>query len=200
MANITSLAEISTLVVEPLRYFFSNYTDQYNLIYSDDEKERTIDIGYINDFAKTTRAVKPRILIDRGSVQVQKSGLSDNMSSQKTFGETGGLVDRQSLVFYAGSATVIITARNQGVCELITDLTSHFLIETRGYIAGTLGFKEFGMPMMISSPIVDGEDGDTESFTCTISLPYVREERWRSFTDGVKFKSLIRDLIPNENI
>lgn len=186
---------VGSLIIEPLRYFFSNYTKQYNLVWDKDEKKRTMEIAYINDFNKIPFEEKPRILVDRGQFRIDKSGVTDNMASAKSVFETKGLDDRKNFVLYSGAANIIVEAKNQGTCELLADMVIHLFLWSRPFICSSQGFKEFGMPMSVG-PCEPDSNEDTKKFRVSITMPYIHEEMWHVNNDALKIKNFIMTMTP----
>jgi hypothetical protein len=186
---------ISALIQEPLKFFFSNYTEGSAMVWNEDEKLRTVEIGDFHDFHKITFQERPRILVNRGSYLVQKSGLSDNLAEAKSMFESKGLIDRINFVLYSGTASIAIEARNKGTCELLADMVSHFILWSRPYICDTQGFKEFGLNMQVS-PCEPTNDQDDTTFQIQITLPYMKEEAWKVFNDGIAIKGFIGRIRP----
>jgi hypothetical protein len=186
---------LESLIVEPLRYYFSTNTEQFKLIWDPDEKKRSMDIGAVNDFNKIPMQEKPRVLVDRGAYGANKTGIAHNMMSQKTFGETGGLIDKENLLFVQGTASVIVEARQKGTCETLTELVSRFLVWSSPQICAAAGFKEFAIPIQVSTCTVVNPEQETEIFSTTISVPWMKEDVWRVYTDGILFKSFVLKLV-----
>ena len=192
---------ISPLIIAPLRYYFSTYTDSTNLVWNEDEKKATLEIGDTFDYNKIAFGVKPRILVDRGSYQISKVGLSDNLAEAKTLSETQGLKDRTSMLLYQGTAQITVEARSKGTCELLADMASHFVAWTRPELCDSQGWKEFGLPMVVSpcTP-ASGEEADNPKFQITIQLPWMREEHWRTRNDGITLKAVLQTItVQNQN-
>ena len=82
-----------------------------------------------------------------------------------------------------------IEARQEGTCERVLDITQHFLAWTSPHICDHFAFKQFGMPLQIS-PCTPSRD-DTEIFSCTINIPWMREEAWRVISDDVILKNFL---------
>jgi hypothetical protein len=188
---------ISTLVIEPLRYFFSTYGGNSKLVWDVDEKKRTMDIGHMYDFYKVPLEERPRIVVDRGGFRTNKVGLTDNLAEQKSLIETSGLKDRINMQMYSGTANLIVEARQMGTCELLADMTLHFLAWARPTICSTQGFKEFGGEVSIS-PCALTEKENTEKFQIQMQFPWIREEHWRNKDDGIKLKNILLNL-PNQS-
>lgn len=129
---------------------------------------------------------RPRVLVDRGSYQVTKTGISDNLATAKAFSETNGLMDKINFVLYSGQATILIEARQQGVCELVTDMVTHFIVWSRPMLCDSQGFKELGLPMSVSScELLSASSEDGIKFQTTVTVPYMKEEQWRVRNDAI---------------
>lgn len=191
---------IEALMIEPLRYFFSNYTSHAKFIWDPDEKKRTVEIEYKNNVHMVTDNERPRILVERGTYQINKTGLTDNLAEAKSVFETKGLEDRTNIVFYNGVGSLIIEARQKGSCEILADMASHFILWSRPFICSSQGFKEFGLPMTVGECelMANAEDG-VEKFQIIIQLPYMKEEHWKVNTDGVKLKNFFLNLTSGSN-
>lgn len=199
MPQFSPLA-LEALIVESLRYHFSaGQTEQFKLVWDRDPKISSIEINAAADFHKIALQEKPRIIVDRGSYVIQKSGLSHSMMNQHTFGMTGGLVDRQSLYFVQGAATLTIDARQKGTCEMLTELATRFIGWSAPLLCASLGYKELGMPMSVSPCQIANPEGDEEMFTVNVSLPYIREDVWHTYQDGIKFKSFLLEITSGGN-
>lgn len=185
---------VSKLIILPLRYFFSNYTKDYELLWDENEKTGTIEIGHMNDFHKVPIQHKPRILVGRGDYSINKTGLSDNFVEQpKPIPGMPNLpTDRINMVFINGNAQIIIEAKNQGTCELITDMVSHFITWSRPILCDSQGFKEFGLPMSVSECSPDKED--TDKFKVMINIPYMMEEEWTVRQDALQLKGFFMNM------
>lgn len=179
------------LILGPLRYFFSTYGGQNKLAWSDDPKQSDLEIDYLNNLHKIPLQQRPRILVDRGSYRMDKTGVTDNMAQAKSLHQTQGLDERINFILYTGEAQILIEARQQGVCELLTDMVTHFIAWTRPLLCDTQGFKEFGMPMQVGAcRLLEGAAEDDHKFQVTISLPYIKEEQWQIKNDGVLLKAI----------
>jgi hypothetical protein len=176
---------VSNLIILPLRYFFSHYAGS-DLKYDSDPATSKIEIGSVNDFNKIEIQAKPRVMVNRGSYSITKTGLTDSMAEGETMNETKGLRDERNMVFINGSASVMIESMNEGTGELVTDMVSHFLVWCKPFICNTQGFKDFASPLTVSDPQVGRED--KEIFQTTISVPYMMEEHWNVKTDALKLK------------
>jgi hypothetical protein len=196
MKDVTffSPVDLGALILEPLRYFFNTYTDPSTFFWDADEKKRTVELEYVNNLHKITYNERPRVLVDRGPYQVGKTSITDNMSAGKSLSETFGLRDIENFIMYSGQAQVIIEAVQQGSCEIITDMVQHFLLWTKPYLCETQNFKDFAYPMGVSScELIPAEEGK-EKFRTTISVPWMREERWRVRNDSIKIKNFVTNL------
>ena len=186
---------VSSLIVDPLRYFFSNYTSGQNLVWSANDKISTIEIGTVNDFNTIILQQKPRVLVNRGNYQVNKTSLTDNMMESPGVKESLGAMKRRNLVFINGAAEITIESRNEGTCELVTDMVTHFLVWSRPFICSSQGFKEFALPLGVSDCHVSQED--TEKFQTVISVPYMMEEDWSISQDAIKLKGFFTTFNPS---
>lgn len=183
---------VSNLIILPLRYFFSNYTSQANLIWNEDEKKRTIEIGTINDYNQIKIGSMPRILVGRGTYNIGKVGLTDNLAESKGIFESFGGSNRINMVQISGTIQIVIEARNEGTCELVTDMVSHFIVWSRPLLCDTQKFNEFGLNMQVSDCQPDKED--TEKFKTVITIPYLTEEHWTVKQDALKLKGFFIEL------
>lgn len=200
MSTHFSIGLITPLILEPLRYYFSTYTGGGNLRWDKNEKVRTIEIEEAFNFNKNSLGEKPRIIVTRGAYTVNKTGLTDSLAQAQPFQETGGRKDFKNMVFYQGMSQITIEARNKGTCELVTDMTAHFLAWTRPMICNTQGFKEFGMPMTVSDCAMSGgEDPEVPKFQTQISLPWMKEEMWQVKNDGITIKDILSTLYKTED-
>lgn len=184
---------IPALIIEPLKYFFSTYGVSSKLVWNEDEKKRSVDIDHMNNFFKVALEERPRILVDRGPFQINKVGITDNLAEQQRFKETSGLKDRINMLLYQGTATILIEARNMGTCEILADMTSHFLNWARPEICNSQGFKDFGGNVSVSSCQLT-EKENTEKFQVQIQIPWIKEEHWRVRDDGVAIKNILNNL------
>ena len=196
---IFSPVNLSALILEPLRYFFATYTDPSTFFWDPDEKKRTIELEYMNNLHKIPFNERPRILVDRGTYSVSKMSLTDNMSSAKTMNETHGLKDIENFVMYQGQAQIIIETTQLGSCEIVTDMAQHFILWSRPYLCSTQGFKDFASPLVVSSCELDGSSEGKEKFRSTISVPWMREERWSVKNDSIKIKNFILNFQTSSN-
>lgn len=193
-----NVAYIEPALLIPLRRFFS--TLQYGngiLKYDPDPKKTKVVIDSQFNFNREEREFKPRILVNRGTYSINKTGISDNMTeapsnTEKLAGRKGDSI-RTNFVLYQGQASIIIEARNRGVCETLTDMVTHFLVWTRPIILNELGFKEFGMPMQVSDA-VHGQEAGVEKHSVSLSLPYIKEELWKVEDHGILMKDLLVEI------
>ena len=76
-------------------------------------------------------------------------------------------------------------------------MVTHVISWTRPTLCDVLGFKEFGLPMMVSdcSVLVD-EDPGVPKFQVQIDLPWIREEAWNFQTDGITLKKMLLNISP----
>lgn len=187
---------IVPLIVAPLRYYFSNYTGKTNLIWSDNPEVSTLEIGDTFDYHKIPLGIKPRILVDRGPYSITKVGLTDNLAEGSPFRLTDGLKNNVNMLIYSGNATITIEARTKGTCELLADMTSHFIAWTRPFLCDTQGFKEFGLGMGVSScvPAAEETPGDPK-FQIQITLPWIKEDHWVTKDDSVALKAVLAQFV-----
>lgn len=186
---------IAPLIVEPLRYYFSRYPQGSNLYWDEDEKKRTLDIGEVFDFNKIPIQEKPRVVVSRGTYSIGKVGLTDNLAQQVSFKDTLGRRDVSNMVFYQGSAIIYVEARNAGTCELLADMVSHFIVWTRPTLCDSQGWKEFGLPMVVSdAQMIQNEDPNLVKFQVQIQVPWIKEEHWRVRNDGPALKAIIQNV------
>jgi hypothetical protein len=182
---------VSKLVILPLRYFFSNYAKAYDLVWDEDEKIRTIEVGHMNDYHQIAIQKNPRVLISRGDYQINKVGITDNLAEALP-SQLHGSDDRVNMVLISGNAQIIIEARQQGTCEILADMVSHFITWSRPFLCDTQGFKEFGLPMVVSDCTPDQED--KEKFKVVISIPFMMEEKWTVRQEALSLKSFFVSL------
>lgn len=187
MSRISPI-EVGRLILEPIRHFFHSYPPASQFYWDPDAKKSKIDISMINDVHKEDVDNDMQILVDRGALTVQKSGLSDSMLDAEPMSETKGLYKRRNLLMYQGQARIIVKSRNEGSAEILTDMVMHILQWSRPHICDVLGFKDFALPMQIS-PTSPGKV-DTEVFSVEISVPYMIEEAWQSENDALKLRDL----------
>lgn len=190
-----SIGNITPTITAPLRYYFSKYTKSSNLIWDEDENLRTIDISEAFDLNKTPLGERPRVMVTRGGFSINPVGLSDNLATAKAFNTTSGNKDNSNLVFYQGTAIVVIEARNKGTCELLADMVAHFIVWTRPILCDSLEWKEFGLPMMVGDcNLLEDEEQGLSKFQVQIQVPWMKEERWRVRNDGPELKKIIQSV------
>lgn len=185
---------VTSSIIEPLRYYFSSYGDKSGLIWDADEKRRSLEIGDVNDFNKVPLQERPRILVSRGTYQISKVGLSDNLAEGVSIAEGRGLRKDKHMLLYTGTASMIIEARNKGTCELLTDMATHFVAWSRGPICDTQGFKQFADSLVVSDCQPTNEQDDV-TFQVTVQMPYVKEEHWIMRDDGLLLKNHLTKVL-----
>ena len=186
---------VAASIIEPLRYYFSAYGDKGGLTWNEDETKRTLEIGDVNDFNKIPLQERPRILVSRGTYQIGKVGLSDNLVEGVTIAQGRGLRKDKHMLLYSGTASMTIEARNKGTCELLTDMATHFIAWSRGPICDTQGFKQFADSMVVSDCAPTNDQDDT-TFQVTVQIPFVKEEHWMMRDDGVLLKKYLLETLP----
>lgn len=190
-----SIGAVAPALIVPLRYYFSTYSSPANFVWNADEKLRTLDIFESQDLNLVPLGEKPRVVVTRGSFQVTGTGLSNNLSSGISFGAQRGNQANTNMVMYQGQAQILIEARNKGTCELLADMVMHFVGWTQPLLCDTQGWKQFGLPMQVSDcMIVGGEEPNIVKFQVQINLPWLKEERWLTATDGPALKQLLLDI------
>lgn len=183
---------ITNAIVTPLRYFFHKMAPAKFKYLLDDRENSDIQIDSVNNLFQQVMGVKPRILIDRGSFIVDRTGLTDNMSYSTPLSNKTPVKQTRSLVLIRGSAEIIIEASTEGTVELLTDIVQHFIVWTRPQICEFLGMKEFGLPLQVSS--VQPTSEDREKFAVRISVPYIKEEENFIQENGFKIKDILTDM------
>ena len=179
-----SPAYISSLIVEPLRFYFSSYGPS-DLFWDPDPKISTIEIDTINNFNKIAIQNKPRILISRGGYMINPTGLTDNMA-EGTSSRANGLKSEKRFLLVEGQAQILIEAVNEGTCEKVVELTENFLAWSAPTIASVQGFKQFAFPLSVS-PCTPARE-DVEIFQCSIGLPWRKETHHLIKEDGIQLK------------
>ena len=182
---------ISSLIVEPIRFFFANYTGP-DLVWDPDPKISTIEIDTINNFNKIAIQTKPRILISRGGVTVKPVGLSDNMAEGNSNRDLGAGHEIRFLMAY-GNAQILVESSNEGTCEKVVELLENFLTWSSPIIANTQGFKQFALPLSVSPCTPSSED--VEIFRCSIGLPWAKESQFQVVEDGLNLKGVLLELL-----
>ena len=175
---------LSSRFIEPIRYFFSNYSGP-NLKWDLDPKLSTIEIESINNFDLVNVQMKPRILVSRGGYSMNTVGLTDNLAEQKPFTETYGITDRKNMILLSGQVQILIQAKNEGTCEIITDMLTHFIGWSAPFLCDTQHFKSIGKPIV--SPCTPNRE-DVEIFEVSLGIPWSMEEMWETANDGLKLK------------
>lgn len=185
-----SPAYISSLIVEPLRFYFFNYAPD-DLKWSADPKVSNIEIDTINNFNKIAIQTKPRILISRGGYTLSPTGLSDNLAEGSSSRVPGNKFEKRFLLV-AGQAQVLIESVNEGTCEKVLELTENFLAWSAPTIANVQGFKQFAFPLSVS-PCTPSKE-DVEIFQCSIGLPWRKETHFLIKEDGISFKQFLLNI------
>jgi len=188
-----SPAYISALIVRPLRFFYENHAPE-DLRWDLDDKKSQIEVDTINNFNKVKIGARPRILVTRGQYSVNPVGLTDNLAEGRGIYSAKGSKDNINMVTVQGVAQLMVEARNEGTCERVVDLTQHFIAWTAPMIANAHGFKMFGLPLNISTCTPGKED--IELFSCTINIPWLREEQWGVKSDDISLKNFILSITP----
>jgi hypothetical protein len=181
---------ITAAFIGPLRYWFATYGASQQAIWTEDPNTRQIEIEYANNLHKVPIQERPRILIDRGPVSVTKSGLTEDLATAKTMGETKGLRDRMNFLLYNGSIQMIVEARQQGTCEKIADMACHFLAWSRPLICSSQGLHEAVFPMDISPCQLLPMSEDDEKYQVTVNMPFIQEERWHVGNQAIILKDI----------
>ncbi len=191
--NGMSPVYVGAIIINTLRWFFHNYSDE-DLRWDPDPLKSKIEIDSINNFNKVAIQVKPRILISRGGYTVDTTtGISAGMSAGKSYADTLGLRDSEYLAIISGMAQLNIEARNEGTVEKVTDFVQHFLTWSAYLICETGNFRTFAAPNMSISPCVPSRE-DTEIFQVSVGIPWSKEERYRFSNDGVILKQLLLQI------
>lgn len=185
-----SPAYISSLIVEPLRFYFSNYAPS-NLKWDKDPDISQIEIDTINNFNKIAIGAKPRILVSRGGYSIASTGLSDNMAEGITSRATGKKSEKRFLMV-SGQAQLLVETAYEGTCELVVELTQNFLAWSSPTIASTQGFKQFAIPLSVSPCTPSTED--VEIFQCSMGLPWIKETHFVVEEDGLGFKQFLASI------
>lgn len=190
-----SIGSITPTIIIPLRYYFSKYAGDANLVWNDDPLKRTMEIYEAFDLNRTPLQEKPRVVVSRGAFNAGKSGVSDNLSEAKSFSTTRGNKDFTNFVMYQGAALITVEARNKGVCELLADMVSHFVLWSKPIVCDAHGWKEFGFPLSVSDCVaMQDEEPNVVKFQVQIQVPWMKEEIWRVQTDGAELKKLLLDV------
>lgn len=195
-----SIGAVAQAIIVPLRYYFSTYSSPANLVWNEDEKLRTMDIFESQDLNRVPLGEKPRVVVTRGGFQITGTGLSNNLSNGISFGANRGNQANTNMVMYQGQAQILVEARTKGTCELLADMVAHFVGWTQPLLCDTQGWKQFGLPMQVSDcSIISNEDPNVTKFQVALNVPWLKEERWITKTDGPELKKLLLE-ITNGNI
>lgn len=190
-----SIHTLVPTVLETIRYFFQNYTGSANLKWDPDPSKRTINILEDYDDNQVSLGEIPRIIVSRGGFQIDKVGLSNNLAEASSIGANRGNRRDINMVVYTGAIGVTIEARNKGTCELITDMTMHFLVWSRSIIMDAGGWKEFALPMPVTTcNLVSEENPGVPKFQCQLNVPWVKEEQWMIKNDGPELKRVLQQV------
>lgn len=178
----------------PLVYFFSNYQPggKYGLTFDTDETKTNLLITSVDNYYEVKADVKPRVLISRGSYSYTQLGIDNSLAESQGPYANAGLNNSMKMVTLAGTSTIKIQARNQGTCDLLTDIVSHFYAWTGPLLCATYGYLTFAKNMEVSDldPVEGSGTGDSPTlFQVSVSLPWSREERYNYGQVGVKLKS-----------
>lgn len=179
--------QVTYSLVQPLRYFFSQ-AEKDGLKWDKDVRESQIDISSINDLNREKLGQLPRILVDRGSFNVEPGLLTENMATAMSIKDMKGAGDKTDHALISGQARIVIQAREEGAVEFIADMVRTFISWSRHEIARQYGFKSLGAPMSVSPCVLVGEE--TEGFQVVIYVPYTAEERWRVESIGKKLMGI----------
>ena len=168
-------------IIKALRYFYQAYSTP-ELKWEEDPLRTMVIIDEIDNFTQKTIQALPRILVSRGQYSINPTGISDNMSEAPLTSFTKGNIHQKRFLSIEGVSQVLIEATNKGTVEKLVDMSSHFLAWASPVIANSEGFKRFGLPMAVS-PCTPSRD-DTETFQCTLNLPWSREESFVYSEEG----------------
>ena len=182
---------LSSLIVQPLRYYYGNFSTP-DLLWDKDPKISTIEIDTINNFNKIAIQSKPRILISRGGYIIKSTGLTNNMVSSSS-GRDPGIKSEKRMLLVEGQAQILIEAINEGTCEKVLELTQNFITRSAQAIANTQDFKTFALPLSVSPCTPSTEN--TEIFSSTIGLPWSKETHWLVEEDGIEFKQFLLTMV-----
>lgn len=191
MSEHFSPLKLEYAILTPLRKFFSDYAGE-DFKYSNDIRQTKIVIKATHDLNSEEVNHAPRIIVDRGGYTITKNFITEGMSSQDPLGITKGLTKQKRHAVIAGEAAIIVEAREQGTCELLTEMTSLFLAWTGDHICRTYGFKKYADPLSIS-PCMNSKNDD-DIFQCQIRIPYQAEMLWKFENDAVILKDIGVDL------
>lgn len=168
-------------IINALRYFYQKYSTP-ELKWDEDPLKTTVIIDEIDNFTQKTIQALPRILVSRGQYSIRPTGLSDNMSESNAVKVNRGNINQKRFLSIEGVSQVLIEASNKGTVEKLVDMSTHFLSWASPIIANSEGFKGFGLPMAVS-PCTPSKE-DTETFQCTLNLPWSREESFIYSEEG----------------
>lgn len=191
-----SIGAVAQAIIVPLRYYFSAYSSAANFTWNPDEKLRTMDIFESQDLNRVPLGEKPRVVVSRGGFSIAGTGLSNNLSSGVSFGAQRGNQANTNMIMYQGQASVLVEARTKGACELLADMVAHFIGWTQPLLCDTQGWKQFGLPLQVSDcNIAAGEEPNVVKFQVQMNVPWLKEERWLTRTDGPELKSLLLQVV-----
>ena len=114
------------------------------------------------------------------------------MAKSPDSAELKGLKNNTNFLLVNGVSQLLIEANSEGTCERIVDLTSHYLAWISPLIANTQGFKMFALPLNVSACTPGRED--KEIFSCTINIPWAKEELWKVVNDGIELKNILTNI------
>ncbi len=179
----------------PLVYFFSSYqpAKSINLTYSEVEAESQLLITSIDNYYEIKANEKPRILIDRGAYRYDTLGIDNSLWESKGPYANNGSNDSTKILGVTGTSSLKIHARNQGTCDALTDMVSHFYAWTAPLMASTFGYLRFGQPGIEVSSLAaldTSREGDSPTtFEVTLTIPWTKQELFNFSQAGVKLKS-----------
>lgn len=181
---------VNKIVLEVLRYFFSN-TPMPDLRWDQDPKLSKIFIGTVNDITNPDDQVQkqPRILFSRGPYVIQKTSLTGDLAEAVPSADSYGLRDSKHMNLVSGQITIIIEAYEEGTCELLADMVSTFFTWSSDHICNMYRFKQFGYPMGIQECTLDKEN--REKFKIVLNTSYMTETCWQLKEDAIKLKGLL---------
>lgn len=187
-----STLSLKKLIITTLREFFASEAVPEHLRYSGEEDSSKIEISSLNDFNKVVLQAKPRIMFDRGSYSVSSSGLNDALYESKGYMQDKGATNRVNTNMVVGNSSLVVDCRNEGTCEAVTNIVSHFLLWSRPFISNALGLKGFCNPLSVSpcSPMRE----ETEIFRCVISYQYTVDEYWHNARSAVILKDIFQKV------
>jgi hypothetical protein len=185
-----SPAYISSLIVQPLRYLYGKYVES-DILWNIDPKISGIEIDTINNYNKIAIQTKPRILVSRGEYSIRSMGLTDSLAEGSSSRSPGPKIERRFMMVN-GVSQILIESLNEGTCERLVEKTENFLAMSGPMIANYHGFKQFAMPLSVSSCVPGKEE--VETFSCTINIPWARELSFQVVEDGLEFKNFILSI------